>query len=315
MKLFEDLGPDIARLREIALQFTQKRQARNTELGYAADWRTFEAFCASIGRAAIPTSEDSLCLYVVDSLRTKKLSTIARRLGAIKNIHKKAGLPLPDVRDMKVLSEVLKGAKRTFGTASEGKAALQPEELRAMCRALLAQKTPRAIRDRAILTIGFTTATRRSELSALELRDVRFVPQGLTVTIRKGKTDQEGKGLQVAVFEGKRASTCPVRALKAWLKIRGRHQGPLFPGRSDPSIPMRAKTVLQAVKYAARLAGIDETKLGAHSLRAGFITAAAEGGTPETIIMQTTGHKRVQTVANYVRPARLFRVNALADAM
>jgi len=47
---------------------------------------------------------------------------------------------------------------------------------------------------RALLLIGFAGAFRRSELVALDVEDVEEVPEGLRVTIRRSKTDQEGRG-------------------------------------------------------------------------------------------------------------------------
>ena len=48
------------------------------------------------------------------------------------------------------------------------------------------------IRDRALLLSGFAGAFRRFELVALDVEDVEEVPEGLRVTIRRSKTDQEG---------------------------------------------------------------------------------------------------------------------------
>jgi len=45
------------------------------------------------------------------------------------------------------------------------------------------------------------------------------------------------------------------------------------------------------------------------------VTAAAEAGMPESLIMQRTGHRSVQTVSKYVRPASVFSVDVLASAM
>jgi integrase len=57
-------------------------------------------------------------------------------------------------------------------------------------------------RDRAILALGFSGAFRRSELVALDVEDLADDPAGLRVTIRKSKTDQEGRGQQIAVPHG-----------------------------------------------------------------------------------------------------------------
>jgi len=50
------------------------------------------------------------------------------------------------------------------------------------------------IRDKALLLIGFAGAFRRSELVAIMVEDIRFVPEGLVIRIGRSKTDQIGLG-------------------------------------------------------------------------------------------------------------------------
>jgi integrase len=50
-----------------------------------------------------------------------------------------------------------------------------------------------ALRDRALLLLGFGGAFRRSELVALDVADITETKDGLLVTIRRSKTDQEEK--------------------------------------------------------------------------------------------------------------------------
>lgn len=59
------------------------------------------------------------------------------------------------------------------------------------------------------------------------------------------------------------------------------------------------------VKSAVKRIGLDERLYGAHSLRAGFVTAAAESGAGELMIASQTGHRRM-----YFRRTDLFRANA-----
>ena len=86
-----------------------------------------------------------------------------------------------------------------------------------------------AIRDRALLLLGFAGAFRRSELVALDIADVDECPEGLRITIRKSKTDQDGAGQVIAIPRGRLA--CPVGALRAWLDAADISEGPLS-GRS-----------------------------------------------------------------------------------
>jgi len=57
---------------------------------------------------------------------------------------------------------------------------------------------------------------RRSELTALTLLDIEGKPDGLLVTVRRSKTDQEGHGQTIAVAGGNHRHTDPVAALRDW---------------------------------------------------------------------------------------------------
>jgi hypothetical protein len=52
-----------------------------------------------------------------------------------------------------------------------------------------------------LLLIGFAGAFRRSELVALNVEDLQEVPEGLRLTLRRSKTDQEGAGRVVAIAD------------------------------------------------------------------------------------------------------------------
>jgi integrase len=84
----------------------------------------------------------------------------------------------------------------------------------------------RALRANAIILLGFAGAFRRSELVALDVEDFEEAPEGLLVTIRRSKTDQEGLGRKVAIPRGEIA--CPVAGLRAWLEAAGITGGAIF---------------------------------------------------------------------------------------
>jgi len=84
------------------------------------------------------------------------------------------------------------------------------------------------VRDRALLLIGFCGAFRRSELVALDAADVAITRDGLVVTIRRSKTDQEGEGRKIGIPYASHVETCPVRSFQEWLEKSGITQGPLF---------------------------------------------------------------------------------------
>jgi integrase len=306
-----DGGPDVARLKKEGARLRAVTLSPNTLRAYAEDWRDFEGWCSTVGRKALGARPETLELYAVDRLRTHSLATLERRMAGIVAKHVAEGLASPYDAGVRA---VLMGARRERGSRQDRKAALAASDLRTICRALVAKRTERAIRDRALLTLGFAGAFRVSELVALDLADIDFVRQGLAATIRRSKTDQKGLGRVVGVFFAMRAYCCPVRSLKAWLKIRGKKPGPLFPGEGATG-RFTIRAVGDVVKRSVKLAGLDPRAYGSHSLRAGFVTCAAERGVSESVIMQRTGHRSVATVARYVRPATIFSLDALARAL
>jgi integrase len=225
-------------------------------------------------------------------------------------------LAVPDTRDA---SAIISGAERSAPRPSKAKAALTVDELGRVVDLLVSDGSPIALRDRALFVFGFASALRRSELSALRVSDLKLEPQGLRVTIRKSKTDQASKGRVLGVFRARRARLCPVRALDAWLKVRGRADGPLFlqftgAGRILGE-GLSGEGVADALQKRAAAAGLDPAKIGGHSLRAGMVTAALETGAAESLVMRRTGHKSIKTMERYVRPASVFSSDPLARAL
>jgi integrase len=174
------------------------------------------------------------------------------------------------------------------------------EAARAM--ALSAPEGLKGLRDRALLLLGFASAFRRSELVALDVADLEETEDGYKIVIRRSKTDQEGHGVTIAIARG--VTTCPVKAVKAWLQAAGISEGPLFR-------PV-AKGGRLATAYAERI-GLKGADFGAHSLRAGFLTSAARRGASVFKMRDVSRHKSMDVLQAYVRDADLFRDHCCDD--
>jgi integrase len=239
-----------------------------------------------------------------------KTATLRRRLSAISIAHQAAGHPTPTT-DLFVRS-AWSGIRRTHGVAENSKQALLTDDIRKMIASL-----PDSIigaRDRCVLLLGFASALRRSELVALDVDDVVETTDGLIVTVRRSKTDQERAGRHVGVPYGSNPLTCPVRALRAWLDASGIEVGPLFRSIdrhghiADRRMSDRAVALI--VKRAAEAVGLDPSVVAGHSLRSGMATSAARAGATEAEIMNQTGHTSLPVLRRYIRRGSLFRDNA-----
>jgi len=90
---------------------------------------------------------------------------------------------------------------------------------------------------------------------------------GLTVTLRRSKTDQEGAGRKIGIPYGSYPGTCPVRTVHTCLELAGISEGPVFrsvsrQGQVQPARLSRIY-VARAVKKPARRAGLDASKYAA----------------------------------------------------
>ena len=187
-------------------------------------------------------------------------------------------------------------------------------DLRRMLKTVSAE-TLKGKRDRAILLVGFATGSRRSELVGLAVDDIEETPEGLVITIRRSKTDQEGRGIVKGIARGEHPETCPVSALLDWLQAAAITSGPVFRhigkgGRLEGQLT--AQSVALVIKAACKAARLDATKYSGHSLRAGLVTQAAKNGVAVSDIMRQTGHKSTETVNRYVRKVQVFEDNASA---
>jgi hypothetical protein len=117
---------------------------------------------------------------------------------------------------------------------------------------------------------------------ALNVDDIEETADGMLVTLRRSKTDQEGLGRRVAIPRGEIA--CPVTALRAWLDAAGLTEGAIFRrilNKRTQRVTERrlaARNVAAIVKQGAARLGFDPSTFGGHSLRAGFVTSAVKRG-------------------------------------
>ena len=291
-------------------EYIRASKADNTLRGYRSDWREFCTWCEARNISPLPASPETVAGYIADCAGRLKVGSVQRRLNAIAEAHKAIGLESPTHHAMVV--NTLKGIRRTRGTAPAQKAPVLTDDIRAMVNATDAGII--GARDRALILAGFAGAFRRSELVALDVEDCVFGKDGLTITLRRSKTDQDSAGRKIGVPYGANPDTCPVRVLQSWMELAGITTGPLFrsisrhrqvqPGR------LSGIDVARVVKKLIQRAGLDPAKYAGHSLRAGHATSAASAGASERSIMNQTGHRSVQMVRRYIRDGSLFRENS-----
>jgi site-specific recombinase XerD len=315
--LTSDLVPasaqlDLVHLVERTADYARHSKSPATVRAYEADWHHFQAWCRARNLTSFPAAETTVCLYLSDLAESHKPSSLQRRLAAISQVHQAAGHETP-TQSARVRT-VMAGIRRVKGTAPNCKEPVLVEDIRRMVASL-----PNGLvgaRDRALLLVGFAGGFRRSELVGLDVGDVTCNCEGLVITLRRSKTDQEGQGRKVGIPYGSAPMTCPARAMRAWLDAAVLQSGPVFrhidrSGRiHDGRLSDRAVALI--VKRYVRAIGKSPERFSGHSLRAGLATSAAIAGASERSIMKQTGHQSVNMVRRYIREGSLFRENAAA---
>jgi len=294
-----------------ARAYADQAKAPNTLRGYRADWRHFTAWCEDTGQVSMPASPETVAVYLSDLAGAGyKANTIRRRISAISQAHQIASEATPTSHAS--VRAVWSGIRRVHGSASSQKAPTLTDDVREMVAALPVDLS--GLRDRALLLVGFAGAFRRSELVGLDATDIEAVREGMIVTIRRSKTDQEGQGRKIGIPRGQHPATCPVRAVQAWVKAAGIEVGPLFRGVDRHGNlgagRLSDRAVALVVKRSADMIGLDPAHYAGHSLRAGLATSAAAAGVSERAIMNQTGHRSVDILRRYIREGSLFRENA-----
>jgi integrase len=283
-----------------ARAFARESKAPSTVASYRNAWRDFTEYCEDHGLRALPADPSAVIEYLAEiAARGLKVSTISVRLAAIAEAHRMAHVADPTIdADVKT---VMGGIRRNLGVAPDKKEPATLDVLYAMLKRLPGGLT--GLRDRAILLIGFGGMFRRSELAALNVEDIQISGSHMRITVRRGKTDQEGKGLVKHYPLLDDEDLCPVRAVQAWLLKSGLKSGPLFRpiNRWGKLLNTRLtdKSIALFVKQYAALAGLDAAKYSGHSLRRGGITSAFMAGEDERNVMSQSGHRDPKTVRGY----------------
>ncbi len=307
--------------------------AENTRAAYRLGWNRFAAHCEEIGRDPMAATPDDVAGFLVrmasaprsPRATTKReeplaLGTIRISLAAINRKFREHDRDSP--ADHATVSSVLRGLGRLANGPQRRVRALREHEVAAIlgyCDQLGKKAAYRliAMRNAAVIAVGFAGALRRSEICALGVDDVKFVGEageehGMFLVIRSSKTDQLGRGQRIAIPDG--SSIRPVKRLRLWLTLSGIDRGPAFQTmRRGGRLQGRALSpsdIPRLVKQSVRAIGLDPAKYSSHSLRAGFVTSAAVHRARLDKIMEVTRHRNANMLLRYIRQADAFEDHA-----
>jgi integrase len=272
----------------------------------------------------MPASPQTVALFLADMAERYRPGTVEALLGGIVFAHRTVGRPF----DPSFPSTIVKGIWRSHRTVPRRAAAITVADLRRIVDAL--PDTMQGARNRALLTVGFAGALRRSELVGLDVGRVSegglglisIESQGARIMLGRSKPDQTGEGVSKWLPRG--GNPCPVEALQHWLSRAGIRSGPAFrslrvDGQVSPKrLPKNTVTLIakQCVYRLALASGESEeqararaSQVSGHSLRVGFVTSAVAAGVSSEDISDHVGWKSTAWVFHYARCEDPFRDN------
>lgn len=293
--------------------------SNSTKRAYKVQWKNFNAFCNSIGVMSLPSSAQSIVLYISKMFDDKKsISYINQSMAAIALMNTEKGFN-DNTKDIMV-KRALKNARRDKKTdIIHKKDAATIEVIETMVDSI-DRTTLKGKRDAAILLVGFFTACRRSELCNLNYEDIKPIltkdgKKAFEITIRYSKTDQEGNTMLKALFpvSADKIAYCPVNALTEYLKAANITNGAIFKrvlkGNKMLNERITPQSIALLIKHTATKCNIT-LDLAAHSLRSGFITTALLNGATERQTMNQSGHKSATIMRGYLRRVEVIQDNA-----
>ena len=264
----------------------------NTRRAYAGALRRLDAW-----RGAAPVDDASLAVYLGELFEAGRApATAALAVAAVRFRAKLAGQPDPAGE---ATARVLAGYRRTGSDRGRGQAApLSADGLAAILATAERPRTDgrgveshttaqrRGRTDAAIAGLLFMGGLRRSEVSALEWRDVADASDGdgVLITVRTSKTNQEGDTTDVRYLKNGAAKA--IRTLRA------------DAAPTDRVIGLSPLQIQRRFTAAARAAGI-EARLTAHSGRVGLASELTARGASTTEVMLAGNWKTARMVAHY----------------
>jgi integrase len=143
-------------------------------------------------------------------------------------------------------------------------------------------------RDRAMFTLGFWRGLRAGEIALLRLEHWHPNSGRLYVRRLKGSISQE----YLLTME-------ELRALKAWLRVRGKVPGPLFAGYHGRGLERHAVTNL--MRRYATAAGLPEEKRHWHCLKHSCGTFLFDHDEPVQLVQDHLGHADIRSTMKYAK--------------
>jgi integrase len=224
--------PSLPAISVLGLETALEAMAPASKLAIAGDLDCWLAWCAGEHRQALPADPEDLVRYLrALEADGKKPATLTRRIASLATAHRmlELGGDLP-ATSAPMVRNALRANRRRKGAAQRQAAPLRFGGELGNARgftisALLGAcgGDVQGVRDAALLSLGYDAGLRVSELTTVEIKDLRPQADGTGLLyLPRSKTDQEGLGAWAWL------SADTMRRVAAWRSESGISEGVLF---------------------------------------------------------------------------------------
>ena len=270
----------------------------NTIRAYLGAWKRWGGWTSCRGRQALPAAPADVAAYLAERAASGAApATVRMDCAGIAAVHRAMGADDP------TRCEAVRQAVRSIARTNCGKGRGQVTGVdwaSADRAAALAEGdgSVAGLRDGALIRIGSDALLRVSELAALTVADLAVESDGSgTVTVRRSKTDQEGRGH--VRFLGART----VAAIRRYRLAAGVAGGSLLRRVHKGGAagePLGVRSIRRIITYRAAGAGIGG-RVSGHSLRVGAAQSLVSGGATLAELQQAGDWKSPRMPAHYAR--------------
>lgn len=271
--------------------------------GYRNDLQVFKGWCERKQEVWLPASPATVALFIDEQAPPLAIATLKRRITAIQFAHRMADLPSP-IGHSKVLL-AFRRASRAKSRRPNQALGLTSDLLREILAAC--PKSLSGFRDAAMISVGYDTLCRSSELVAMRVEDL--IGDCSSIRIPRSKSDQLGDG-RIGYL-----SPQTIEWLNGWLAAAKLSSGPLFRGLHTNRVSPEAldtSSIRRRVKLLAKRANLgDEVVKGlsGHSMRVGAAQDMMVSGFDSLGIMQAGGWRTFAVLARYVENSSAARMH------
>ena len=271
--------------------------AENTIRGYRHDFDQFAKWCAIENIHPLPAPAISIAAHIDALSETHKAASIRRRINALSTIYK-----LGRMQDTTKDPDVTLAMKRMHRKRGRAQRQAKPLTKLYLDKMIEAQDdSPRGLRNKILLLMGYETMRRRAELVGFEFSDVTCLLNGKpALRLRFSKADQYGEGRLIGISKDLE------KFISKWRNLVG-SEGKIL--RSvDKHGNIGEKLEPSAVSYILRQVQANITLPGnkkprqwtGHSFRVGAAVDLVESGYTIEQVMRKGDWKSVQAGLRYV---------------